>query len=183
MEELPVFSLFPDPWSQSIFDAEDFVCDGCGKPRSLKYALPLYSDQPLGDPHFCPWCISDGTAAARGFRFNSAMDESLPDDIEQMPEEDKALVERRTPGFFTWQQGQWLVCCSRAMVYLGEAKAEDARGRWKPATGDMIADLKRLGYDEKGTAEMLDQIGGGHICMYVFRCQVCAKLRSFWDLD
>lgn len=99
----------------------------------------------------------------------------------QLSSADHELVEQRTPGFVTWQGNHWLMCCGRACVYLGEAKAGDLQGRWKQAAAaifesDDLTDSRKV--------EILSQIGlSASPAAYIFQCQQCRRLLGYWDCD
>jgi len=49
----------------------------------------------------CPWCIADGTAAQRFDAQFTDIGWGVPDDV---PEQVRLELSRRTPGFSGWQQ-------------------------------------------------------------------------------
>lgn len=181
MDELPTFRLFADPVKAESFEPSDQVCQLCGKARGW-----MYSGEPYGENEppdcLCPWCIADGTAAARGYTFNDAT--IFPFWGPQLPPEDAAEVEGRTPEFTAWQGVKWQMCCGRACRYIGEASAEDLKGRWASAVEPIFGHMRAEGgWDDARIAEVVDSIGGGDPAAYVFECVVCGKLCGFWDLS
>jgi uncharacterized protein CbrC (UPF0167 family) len=120
-------------------------------------------------------CIADGSAAAKiNCFFNDVLVKMNPSDLE--------LVEKRTPGYTTWQGNHWLACCGRACTYLGEAEEKDLRGRWASAVDSMVGEM---GYTkEQLWADILPGLRrAGSVCVYVFQCRECRKLRAYWDMD
>jgi uncharacterized protein CbrC (UPF0167 family) len=127
MDELPTFRLFADPVGEGVFARTDEVCALCGRARGWKYVKSDYVWLEPDRPCVCPWCIADGTAAAQGMKFNipnvrpemRRRAEPNEDDIAaaavfgatpkpglepagpapELPPEDGAEVEGRTPGF------------------------------------------------------------------------------------
>jgi uncharacterized protein CbrC (UPF0167 family) len=94
---------------------------------------------------------------------------------------DRELVEQCTPGFTTWQDYEWLVCCGRACRYVGEAESEDLRGRWQSAVPTLF---EGQNLKPERAEEIVDAITKGESpCAYIFQCQVCARLLGFWDCD
>ena len=178
--DLPHFPLFPHPENEGIFEPTEFDCDICKKCRGVRY-IAGFLGAPVGvdseEMVVCPWCIADGSAGAQGLTFNDAEIYGLSK--AQMTAADKELVEQRTPGFVTWQQNHWLMCCGRACIYLREADTGDLQGKWAAAVPSMFED-DDLPQDHKD--EIVRTIARGRgPCAYVFECQVCHSLKAFWD--
>lgn len=181
--ELPVFALFADPVGEGVFKRGEARCDACGRARGWVYDGPVYSAADE-EPTVCPWCIADGTAAAKlECTFNDGTIFPMLPGTAQLTEEDRVLVEERTPGFTTWQGNHWMMCCGRACVYLGEAKPGDLEpgGRFEGAAEAIFEDDEER--DEEEKAEILEQIGGGEAGAYVFRCATCGGMKGYWDAD
>lgn len=101
MEPLPVFPLFRDPVGQGVIVRGEDACLACGRARGWVYTGTMYGP---GDNFrkVCPWCIADGTAAAKfGCSFNDPTIYPMGPGTPQLSEEDRRLVEDRTPGYFT----------------------------------------------------------------------------------
>ncbi len=176
MEPMPRFELFEDPVREGIVEASEKTCDVCGLARGA-----VYNGQQFGegdDLVVCPWCIADGSAAARGRVFNVGEVYPLLPGTPQLTDEDKAMVEQRTPGYRSWQQLGWTVCCGRACLYLGEATQTDLRERW----AEVVPTLEDASAYAEG--DVVSEVRpDGHISVYVFRCQVCGKMKGLWDCD
>ena len=157
------------------------VCEACGKARGWVYARPVFGE---GDSQrtICPWCIADGAAAAElKITFNDPGIYPMLPGVAQLSSTDREAVESRTPGFETWQDHGWMMCCGRACVYLGEASAEDLAGRWAEAAPSIVAECEGWSEDEK--KDLIQNITKKQgPCAYVFECQVCRKLKGFWDI-
>jgi uncharacterized protein CbrC (UPF0167 family) len=178
MDPLPTFPLFPDPPRENIFKLSAEPCSVCGKVRGMLYTVSVNGSNRRTP--CCPWCIADGSAAATGMTFNEDI-ECSSDEYERLSSEDKALVFERTPGYVTWQGNHWLVCCGKPCIYLGEADSPDLEGRW----ADVIPTLELL---NTWTKDQVDQFvknvtKGQSPCVYVFQCQLCRKLKGYWDQD
>lgn len=181
MQNLPMFPLFPDPVREKVFESTREPCAVCGQARGTLYTGPQYAVG--GRIKVCPWCIADGSAAKQGRSFNDGSIYSHDDSIPQLSAADRDLVEHRTPGFTTWQENHWMACCGRAAIYVGEADAEDLRGRWASAVPSLWNDAQP-GWAEKDKAGFIDRVERGESpAVYVFKCQVCAKLQAYWDCD
>lgn len=183
MSSFPSFPLFYDPVGEKSFEQRESVCAGCGKSQPWTYVGPQYGEGELDEP-LCPWCIADGSAAAKLKRsFNDATMYPCTADRPRFTAEDEHLVEHCTPGFTTWQGNHWMLCCGRACVYIGEAKAGDLLpgGRWESAVRSVIDDWDER--EEEERQSIVRDIGHGSVCAYIFRCRVCGELRGFWDCD
>jgi uncharacterized protein CbrC (UPF0167 family) len=184
MEELPAFPLFRDPVGQESFEESDVECEACGRARGWVYTCGMYGPGDL-DRSLCPWCIADGSAAAKfGLSFNDATIYPCLEGSPQLPKDDQRMVETRTPGFTTWQDNGWRMCCGRACVYIGEAQEGDLMegGRWAAAAPDIVSSVEDWPEDER--AELLDSFGvEGSPAAYIFECGQCGALKGFWDCD
>jgi uncharacterized protein CbrC (UPF0167 family) len=184
MPPLPIFTIFPDPERENVLKRSDESCGVCLQARGVLYIGPVYGGLPGMDDlrnKICPWCIADGSAGARDLVFNDATIYPATDSTPQLTAEDAKLVEQRTPGFVTWQGNHWLMCCGRACIYLGEPKVGDLRGRWAGAVTSMLEDCP---VSPEDVDNLIDSIGlSASPAAYIFRCQVCDKLRGYWDCD
>jgi uncharacterized protein CbrC (UPF0167 family) len=183
MDELPTFRLFADPVGEGAFVPTDEACELCGKVRGWTCVGASYGGVDEVET-LCPWCVADGTAAARGYHFDDPTIYPVRDGSPQLPPEDAAEVEGRTPEFTTWQGVNWQMCCGRACRYIGEAKAEDLKGRWAGAVEPIFGHMRAEdGWDDARIAEVVEAIGRGDPAAYVFECVVCGKLHGFWDMS
>ncbi len=98
-EQLPEFPYHPDPVATGCVEKSDATCLSCEQARGLIYTGPVYAVEELVDC-LCPWCIADGSAAAR---FDAAFTDHLPV-YGNVSEAVVAAVTTRTPGFSGWQQ-------------------------------------------------------------------------------
>jgi uncharacterized protein CbrC (UPF0167 family) len=64
-EALPVFRYHPDPVRSGSIKESASVCKSCGRARGFIYVGPVYAEADDLDDRFCPWCIADGSAAAK----------------------------------------------------------------------------------------------------------------------
>ncbi len=178
MEPLPQFPLFRDPVGEESFERSDVVCACCERGRGWVHTCGMFGPGDLDRP-ICPWCIADGSAAAKfEGSFNDGTIYPAFKETPQLSKADRELVENRTPGFVTNQGVKWQMCCGRACVYIGEATAADLTGRWKSAVPSILRDCE--GWSEEQKAELIASIGIDPAA-YVFECQVCGGLKGFWD--
>lgn len=181
MSVLPDFPLFPDPLREDVFEKSKKTCTFCKQARGWIYTSTIYGEGDVGEATCCPWCIADGTAAKQGAFFHDGSIFPVLPGTPQLTAADRELVERRTPGFTTWQDHGWQICCGRACIYLGEADEGDLQGRWAGAVETIFKDDD---FPEEEVEEMIEGIvKGGSPAAYVFKCQTCGKLHGFWDCD
>ncbi len=113
-EPLPEFPYHPDPVATGSVKPSEATCVRCERPRGYIYAGPVYAVEEL-DECLCPWCIADGTAAARfGADFTDVID--VPDGVGADVVE---TITTRTPGFTGWQQEHWMFHCEDGAAFLG----------------------------------------------------------------
>jgi uncharacterized protein CbrC (UPF0167 family) len=113
----PEFPYHPDPRSTGFVAEPEASCQACGEARGYIYTGPVYAAEEL-DQAFCPWCIADGTAAAKFDADFTDIGVGVPDDV---PAEVTEQIAHRTPGFSGWQQEHWLYHCGDGAAFLGRA--------------------------------------------------------------
>ena len=185
-EPLPKFPYFDDPVAALSFEQLEEPCACCGRVRGvgvagaggvgLVYTGSIYGER-SDDPRVCPWCVADGSAsrAWKEGAFNTLADRSVPTEVRE-------AVEKRTPGFTTWQDLEWPVCCNDACVFRGYAQHEQLTRTWPEAGKSLLATYEE-GWLGTQTAEQFIELfknecdPGG----YAFQCRHCAKWRVEWD--
>lgn len=153
------------------------TCLVCSRPRGWAYTGPVYSVERDLTGHICPWCISDGSAAAK-YDALFTDDHGAPADV---PPDVVERVTRQTPGFAGWQQERWLYHCSDGCAFLGRAGYEELRAR-----PDAMEVLRRehdgLGWTDEeveGYLRALDR--DGQPTAYLFRCRSCGTHVAYSD--
>jgi len=63
-DAMPDFRYHPDPRLTGSVEVSDTSCVVCGAARGLIYVGPVYAVEEYVE-EICPWCIADGTAAAK----------------------------------------------------------------------------------------------------------------------
>jgi uncharacterized protein CbrC (UPF0167 family) len=174
--ELPVFPYYRDPFGDGTIEQSDERCSACGRQRGFIFTGVASGSRVPDDAKFCPWCISDGTAHRKlGARFNVVgVGASRPAREE---------VERRTPGFLSWQDWDWPTHCNDVAAYLGQPSGDELRAN-PPALQTLLADLRQWdwGRDEEYVEEFIDGLGSGHVA-YLFECRHCHTQLVRWDAD
>jgi uncharacterized protein len=172
---LPHFPYHPDPLASGSVEVSAELCACCGQRRGYLYCASVYTAQ---QPHgkVCPWCIADGSAAQRF--------EAEFVDASELDELDSATVEevsRRTPGFVSWQQEQWLQHCGDAAAFLGHAGAAELSAH--PEVIDQLRQEKRTW---RWNDELIDSYltaldKDGMPVAYLFRCRSCGTHLAYTD--
>src|SRR5690349_16202803 len=101
--KLPAFTYHAAPVHKGIIETSEGTCSCCGQARGFAYVGPVRLLSSNGDHprELCPWCIADGSAAARfGVQFVRARALVSQDLAPGIVEE----VTCRTPGYSSWQE-------------------------------------------------------------------------------
>jgi uncharacterized protein CbrC (UPF0167 family) len=177
---LPVFRYHPDPVATGSVVASSNACRCCGRARGYIYAGPAYARDEL-DEALCPWCIADGSAAAK-FDATFTDEDGIGGygDWDAVTPEVVALVATRTPGFAGWQQEQWWTHCGDAAAFLGAAGRTELLA-WGDEAITAIRDNAGLdaGAEWDAFFQALDRDSGP--TAYVFRCLHCGALGGYQD--
>jgi uncharacterized protein CbrC (UPF0167 family) len=172
---LPVFKYHPDPVATGAVVESGETCACCGKARGFIYEGAVYGEKEIGGA-LCPWCIADGSAAAKfGAAFsdeNGLLDADLRKEIVEE-------ITQRTPGFIAWSQDDWLICCDDACAYLGDAE----KGELQTLSGDKLESvLEFLEWTPSQWADFLARYepAGDH-AMHKFLCRHCGAAHYMSD--
>ena len=174
--DLPDFPYHPDPVATGSLVRSGTTCVACGRLRGWVYVGPVFAEVEL-DEHLCPWCIADGSAAAR-FDATFTDDWGAPDDV---PAEVVALVTQRTPGFSGWQQERWMYHCGDGCAFLGRGGRVELAQR-----ADAVEVLRHehdgLGWTAEQVEEYLQRLDpDSPPTAYLFRCRVCGTHLAYSD--
>ena len=178
---LPAFRYHPDPVGTSSIVPSSAVCRACERVRGYIYTGPVYGEVELEDA-LCPWCIADGSAAARfaadfvdpaGVGDHGRWDGVSPAVTDE--------VAKRTPGFTGWQQERWWTHCGDAAAYLGRAGRTELQARWPEAIAALRGEIGFEGSDWEEYFRSLDAERSP--TAYVFRCLHCGQLGGYSDFD
>lgn len=178
MTTLPHFTYHPDPVGTGSITASAETCRCCGQARGFIYTGPVYAAAELENA-LCPWCIADGSAAAR---FEAEF--TAPGGVASglwipVPDEVTDEVCYRTPGFTGWQDTRWWTHCRDAGEFLGHGGHEDLAGRWAGAVAEIREDLLVEDEEWEDILASLGEEGDGWA--YVFRCRHCGTLGGYAD--
>jgi hypothetical protein len=116
----PEFPYHPDPRKTGSVVPSHARCAVCGHVYGLAYVGPVFLARGELDGALCPWCIADGSAAARlGVEFTDVGDDVPPN----VPGKVLDVITQRTPGFSGWQQEHWLYHCGDGAAFTGTTDA------------------------------------------------------------
>lgn len=175
-ESLSTFRYYRDPLGDATIEESAARCAACDRARGFIVTSPLYGATVPDEAQVCPWCVADGTAAGR---FDARLNEVAPG----ASLEATTTVERRTPGFPTWQDLDWPTHCRDVGVYLGQPSGDELRQN-REAHDALLAEVARYewGRDEDYMRDFIDGLGGSQV-LYLFECPNCGKQLIRWDLD
>ena len=176
---LPTFRYHPDPVGTGSVVAEAGRCGACEQERSHRYVGPAYGDE---DPPetLCPWCIADGTAAARyGLVFTDILER---DDWSGLTASARDELLRRTPGFSGWQAERWLPHHGAPAVYLGPHGIDDLRRRGADAVEAVRAEAAESGLRPDAVDDWMAALSADRSpTAYLFRCEACGAYVGYSD--
>lgn len=175
---LPEFRFHPNPLMSGSVVYSPNACKCCRQARGVIYAGAVYADDDLQDS-LCPWCIGDGSAF-RKFGATFFDSEGLPDGI---PADIAAEITERTPGFCTWQSGQWLECCGEPMAFLEPAGSTEVQTKYRELEGSLmmyiVYELKVSGGAASRLYESLRRDTSP--TAFVFQCRSCESRKAYID--
>jgi len=177
--DLPHFAYHPDPIASGSVETSDAVCRCCGKTRGYIYTGPVYSEEDL-EAALCPWCIADGSAHEKfGASFADAA--VIPDGVPRSAIEEVAY---RTPGFASWQNGEWPACHNDAAAFIEPVGHAELQARYPQLEGTLITYIVQQMGISGGAAHQLyrtlDRDKGP--TAYVFHCRHCDNQPVYIDM-
>jgi hypothetical protein len=176
-EALPTFRYHPDPIGTGSVTASSAPCLACGQRRDYLYVGPVYAVDDLVNS-FCPWCIADGSAAARFDAEFTDVGWGVPDVVPAAAVEE---IARRTPSFESWQQDHWLYHCSDGCAFLGRVGREQLDA-YPEALEMLLHEHAEQGWDVRESESYVDSLDAdGDAVAYLFRCLTCGTHLAFSD--
>lgn len=119
-QDLPNFRYHLDPLKTESIIQSDQTCECCGQQRGYAVAGGIYCIQTVET--ICPWCVADGSACKK---FDGDCVASIDSQDNQISDEVRDEVLKRTPAFIGYQEEFWLCHCNDACQYQGFATQED----------------------------------------------------------
>jgi hypothetical protein len=141
------------------------MCPVRQRRRGYAYIGPFDTEEEIEG--ICPWCIKDGSAA-RAFR-GEFQDSASCEPVSSSEALDELL--HHTPGYASWQQGEWKGHCGDFCACLGPVGYEEIAGFAEELVDDVPMETMRNLYKD------------GSPTGYLFRCLACGKHRIAWDID
>jgi uncharacterized protein CbrC (UPF0167 family) len=173
--DLPTFRYHPDPLATGAIEPRPITCACCGEPRGFVYVQPVYATTEL-DEKLCPWCIADGSAAAK---LGASFSDPAPLQQAGVAQDVIDEVSLRTPGYSCWQQEEWLTHCNDACEFHGDASEDDVEDASDAVKADW---MQRYGKTAKQwAAGTRDYEPAGDNAFYKFVCRHCGVVRLGWD--
>lgn len=174
---LPEFPYHPDPLATGSVKPGEQACQCCGLSRGYVYTASVYTEAELNEA-ICPFCIADGSAAQK---FAATFSDSNPLIEAGVSEQIVEEVTTRTPGYTSWQQEVWLVCCSDACEFHGDARREDLRTLEADVLEELLSEVE---WSATEWVDFVDQYEpGGDPAVYKFTCRHCRRARYGIDFS
>lgn len=174
---LPTFAYHPDPIATGSIKPSDAACVCCGQKRGFIYCCNTYCKDELTEA-LCPWCIADGSAANR---YDATFSDDHP--LIQAGVSPAVIEEvtRRTPGYTSWQQDEWLCCCDDACEFHGDPSKSHLASLSQPLE-EVIA---MTDWTNEEWAEFVRNYVPGQmsIGIYHFVCRHCKTHKYGVDCD
>lgn len=173
---LPVFKYHPNPLKTEAFKQDQTVaCDCCEQQTDVYYTSPFYSVDEI--EYLCPWCIANGSAAAK---FGGSFQDDCSLEDEDVEEEQIKELTEHTPGYHGWQQEYWLAHCGDFCAFIGYVGWNEIKDRLDEFA-NLADDCANFGMSPDKLEKYL---GNGGDCQgYLFRCLSCEKLRLWADFS
>ncbi len=177
---LPIFRYYANPYVSDVFERSYANCECCEESSEYIYCGHFfYSD--VDEPHFCPWCIADGSAAAK---FEGEFNDSNFIGTGEISREVVSEVAERTPGFVSFQQGPWLAHCGNACRFLGDIGDIDKSLLETEAARDFMQSIREqigLKDDEIWNKVLCTTNRERNLSIFVFACLHCGTLSGYPD--
>ena len=172
---LPTFRYHPDPVATGAVKPSEMICRCCDRARGYAYTASVYC-RDLPRDSLCPWCIADGSAAAK---FDAFFSDGEPLAQENVPAEVIEEVTRRTPGYNSWQQEVWEACCDDACAFHGDASKEELRSLGGELLSRTLTQWKCREPDWQRLIQHYQP--GGNPAVYKFVCLHCGTPKYALD--
>lgn len=174
-EELPGFPYHHDPLATGAVVASNTTCLCCGRVRGFVYTGPVYAVEELSNL-LCPWCIADGSAAAKyDAHF---IGDPVGDDV---PLEVVMSVDACTPGFSSWQDPRWFFHCGDGTVFMGAVRAAELAA-FPDAREELRSEAGAWGWSAEAVESYLAALDkDSQPTGYLFMCRTCGRYMAYAD--
>jgi uncharacterized protein CbrC (UPF0167 family) len=150
MNDKPHFRFNPGAYERDAFESSQDACGACGRPCVWKFKGIVYTAGPK--PVVCARCVADGSVAKVADDYG-LHDADFDEDVDPVLAEE---VEKRTPGFSTFNAFVWPVRDKAPLAFVGYGDDEALKA--KPA---VIAAMETLA-EELGD----EDIAGGYALIF-----------------
>lgn len=178
--QLPAFKYYADPFTAKVFEQSDANCQCCEESTGYIYCGVVYGTS--YEENFCPWCIEDGSAAAKfEVEFNSFAPNAVTDKI---PREVIDEITKRTPGLLSFQQIDWWCHCEDAGRFLGDVGDIDQSLLNTEEAQDFVQSVREeeaLEDDESWSEVLSTRLHERDLGILVFTCLHCGTLSGYTD--
>ena len=177
IKNLPKFKYHPNLYSLDIVTFEKGVCQCCQKEVDA-FITSMYSPEEI--ECICLECVKSGEAAEK-------FEGDFIDSFESRINDENKIEElcKKTPGYYSWQGENWLVCCDDFCEFIGYTNTEELNelGITDVVFKDYIEknDNSDEDYSKKLEYYKDNLKKGGFMSGYLFRCSHCGKYRL--DID
>jgi uncharacterized protein CbrC (UPF0167 family) len=173
---LPTFRYHPDPIATGSIKPSEATCTCCGQAGGYVYTGSVYGPAELREK-LCPRCIASGSAASK---YKCFFSDEHPLTKAKLARPIVLEVSRKTPGYSSWQQGQWQVCCDDACAFHGDA----TKDQLKAMSGELLdRHLKKWRCSAERWQQLIDAYEpGGAVSVFRFLCLHCGQPSYALDL-
>jgi uncharacterized protein len=174
-QALPHFKYHTEPLRTGSVETSGAMCVCCSRQTGYVYVAPVYSTHMLDDS-LCPWCIADGSAAAK---FGASFTDEYSLHSTGVPASVIEEVSQRTPSYSSWQQEEWLAHCNDACDFQGDATVEDVL--------NVSDQTKQAWFDHYSLSQAewdhitINYVPGGHQALHKFVCLHCRVMLFAWN--
>ncbi len=173
---LPHFRYHPEPLASGSIEASATTCQVLWQGSWLRlHRFALFPPR-VAARQPSPWCIADGSAAAR---YEASFSDDYPLLDAGVAADIVTEVCERTPGYTSWQQERWLVCCEDACAFRGDAGREEIGQLGAEGLAQRFADFAWPAITWQRLVDAYTP--GGNPAIYRFDCLHCGQ--AHYDLD
>lgn len=174
---IPEFRYHPNPIATGNVKLSEAVCLCCERNRGYIYTASVYAKEELENA-ICPFCIADGSAAKK---FDANFSDDFPLIRVGISEQIIDEVTKRTPGYTSWQQEEWLTCCQDACEFHGDASKTELQELDSENLERFLSEIQWSNSDWKSFVPHYE--AGGNPAVYKFVCRHCQQPRYGMDFS
>jgi len=172
IERLPKFKYHPNLYTNNIVTFAKGTCQCCNKEVDA-YVETMYTAEDVDC--ICLHCIADGSAAKK---FNGTFIQDYviinnPAAVEEL--------EKRTPGYVSWQGENWLACCNDYCEFIGDVGTKELNAM---GIAEEVFDEYEANYEYDDFQWVKDHLtAAGSVAGYLFKCRKCGKYHLNVDMS